>query len=48
MARVNSYMSGKGGARKSDAAIYARYNKKMSITYGGRDLCGLQQAQADS
>jgi hypothetical protein len=28
MARVNSYMSGKGGARKADAAIYAKYNKK--------------------
>lgn len=28
MARVNSYMSGKGGARTADAAIYRKYNKR--------------------
>ena len=26
-ARVNSYMSGRGGARAADAEIYRRYNK---------------------
>ena len=28
MGRVNSYMTGKGGARTADASIYTKYNKK--------------------
>jgi hypothetical protein len=28
MGRVNSYMTGKGGARTADAKIYTRYNKR--------------------
>ena len=28
MGRVNSYMSGKGGARTADAKIYSKYQKK--------------------
>ena len=28
MGRVNSYMTGKGGARTADAKIYSRYQKK--------------------
>ena len=28
MGRVNSYMTGKGGARTADASIYKKYNKK--------------------
>ena len=27
-ARVNSYMTGKGGARTADAKIYSKYQKK--------------------
>tara|TARA_R100000805_G_C3597837_1_gene98799 strand:- start:909 stop:1169 length:261 start_codon:yes stop_codon:yes gene_type:complete len=30
MGRVNSYMTGKGGARKADAAIYKKYQKRRS------------------
>lgn len=30
MGRVNSYMSGKGGARKADQAIYKKYQKRRS------------------
>ena len=28
MGRVNSYMTGKGGARTADAKIYTKYNKR--------------------
>ena len=28
MGRVNSYMTGKGGARTADAKIYSKYQKK--------------------
>ncbi len=28
MGRVNSYMTGKGGARPADAKIYSKYQKK--------------------
>jgi len=28
MGRVNSYMTGKGGARTADASIYTKYQKK--------------------
>ena len=28
MGRVNSYMTGQGGARAADKAIYAEYQKK--------------------
>ena len=30
MGRVNYYMTGKGGARKADAAIYKKYQKRRS------------------
>tara|TARA_B100001057_G_scaffold445089_1_gene482519 strand:+ start:345 stop:602 length:258 start_codon:yes stop_codon:yes gene_type:complete len=30
MGRVNSYMTGKGGARKADSSIYKRYQKRRS------------------
>tara|TARA_R100001460_G_scaffold94610_1_gene136664 strand:+ start:394 stop:651 length:258 start_codon:yes stop_codon:yes gene_type:complete len=30
MGRVNSYMTGKGGARKADQAIYKKYQKRRS------------------
>ncbi len=33
MGRVNSYMTGKGGARTADASIYTKYQKKDNETY---------------
>lgn len=30
MGRVNSYMTGKGGARKADQSIYKKYQKKRA------------------